>query len=256
MHTPCSGLQGCGQGSGSSEGPRCTNERRCYSSNAARDRGLDGPDCPLSTFRNAKDEAHRRLGPGAGLGHCYPPSRGRAWDPERLSSRILGWPPWHGTQVTLSPLPTVKLPPCLFTASRGTGPCGQTGSLGPSRQARPLWARVYARHPSPRTAVGLARFLEGQTRVLHPEHCSPGLESQSRCRDTLAWLPGAPHPALGGLQACTNGGLPGGGSRLPPRRQTCSFRRARRQLAGEPRGSGWGPAHTAGRRAWPGPPLA
>ena len=246
MHTPCSGLQGCGQGSGSSEGPRCTNERRCYASDAAVTGGSMDP-----TVRSVHSEM-LRMRPTGGWGPEL------AWDPERPPSRILGWPPrpGHGTQVTLLPLPTVKLPPCLFTASRGTGPCGQTGSLGPSRQARPLRAHVCARHPPPQTAAGLARFLEGWTRVLHPEHCSPGLESQSRCRDTLVWLPGAPAWPWEACRPAPMGAPLGGGSRLPPRRQTCSFRRARRQLAGEPRGSGWGPAHTAGRRGWPGPLLA
>lgn len=257
MHTPCSGPRGWGQGSANSESPRCTSERRCYASDAARDQGLDGPVCPLSACRNAKDEVHRRVGSGAGPGHSHPPSQGRAWDPEHPTSRIFGRQPhpWHGTQVTSLLLPTARLPPCLFTASRGTGPCGQTGSLGPSRQVGPLWstalARVCARHPK------RLRVSEGQTHVLHPEHCSPGLESQSLCGDTLARLPGGPRPALGGPRAGTNWGPARRWEPTPSKAANlCVFRRARCQLAGEPRGSGWELAHTACRRAWPGPPLA
>lgn len=112
MHTPCSGLQGCGQGSGSSEGPRCTNERRCYASDAAVTGGSMDP-----TVRSAHSEM-LRMRPTGGWGPEL------AWDTPTL-------PPGAGPGTpNARPLGSLGGPPGPGTAPRSPCcPCPQSSSL-------------------------------------------------------------------------------------------------------------------------------
>lgn len=204
-----------------------------------------------------------RWGPELVPGHSHPPSRGRAWDPEHPPSRILGRAPlsahrpppplaWHPGHLALACSQAHSLP-----AHPAQGPAGRQVPLGSSRQARPAWGLLCSPPAAP-DGCGPGIFLRGTDACSAPRTLlsRPRVTKPPRGHPGVAPV-GPLCPALGGLRAGTNGG-PDGRCKPTPftgGRQTCAFRRARCQLAGEPRGSGWGLAHTASRQGWPGPLL-